>query len=287
MEPTLIIGEYAYSSWSLRGWLFFDRFGLRVRTRRVSFDDDPSVAEQLADTPPAATVPVLVLEDGTPVWDSLAIAEELATRHPDAGHWPTDGATRAVARSLSAEMHSSYTALRSEHPMALRVAYRDAPVGGDVRAELARVERIWSYALDRFGGPWLCGEYSVADAMFAPVAARIATYGLPVGKIAQAYAARHLDDPSFRRWRAMGLAHGGDLPWYARDFAQGEWPGPPPRPARIVEAGSAVNERCPYSGKPVTHFMECDGRIWGFCNIFCRNKTLADPDAWPAFAALL
>ena len=84
----------------------------------------------------------------------------------------------------------------------------------------------------------------------------------------------------------MALAHGPHLPWYARDYAQRPWPGPKPIPARAVESGPSVNDACPYSGKPVSHFLEAGGKVFGFCNAFCRDKTVADPKAWPAFLAV-
>jgi glutathione S-transferase len=157
-----------------------------------------------------------------------------------------------------------------------------------VLADLARIEEIWAHArsVAPADGPWLFGSYSVADAFFAPVAARIATYGLPVGAEAARYVAAHLADPAFRRFRAMGLVRGADLPWYAKDNARGPWPGPAPRAPRVAE-GPSVNAACPYSGKPVSHFLEMEDRIWGFCNAFCRDKTIADPEAWPAFMALV
>jgi glutathione S-transferase len=285
MSYELILGDRAYSSWSLRAFLLFDRWGLPCRTRMVAFSADRTVAEQLADLAPADTVPVLVTPEGAIVHDSLAIAEELASRHGDHAFWPADPAARATARTLAAAMHSSFATLRNECPMNLRAAYRDVPVSPPLAADLARLEALWQAAFDRFGGPWLCGEYSVADAFFAPVAARIATYDLPISPLAEIYVARHLADPAFRRWRAMALVAGPDLPWYARAHARRPWPGPAPRAAKATET-RGENAACPYSGRPVTHFMELGGRRWGFCNAFCRDKTLADPDAWPAFTAM-
>lgn len=107
-----------------------------------------------------------------------------------------------------------------------------------------------------------------------------------MGPQAAAYVAAHLADPHFRRWRAMGFARGTTLARYARDVATTDWPGPRPHPAHVVDHGPAENDACPYSGDPVTHFLEVDGRIFGFCNAFCRDKTLHDPDAWPAFVAI-
>ncbi len=285
MAYTLILGDYAYSSWSLRGWLLFERFGLACASVLVDFSSK-SVAEQLAAHPPARTVPTLLTEDGAVIWDSLAIAEELASRHPDAGHWPKDPGDRALARSLAAEMHSGFGALREDCPMNLRAAYLDTAPSEDVLADLCRLQDLWAFALKRSGGPWLCGDYSVADAFFAPVAARIATYNLPVDRLSQGYVTAHLADPAFRRWRALGLVQGNELPWYARDFPQTDWPGPKPLAARAVPEGPSQNASCPYSGDPVTDFLEFDGRVFGFCNAGCRDKTVADPEAWPAFMAM-
>ncbi len=287
MSYDLIIGDYAHSSWSLRGWLLFENFGIRCRTRLVDFAG-PGVAEQLADLAPARTVPVMRTPEGAIVSDSLAMAEELASRHPDAGHWPSDPLARATARTLAAEMHSGFSALRSECPMGLRQAYDWADPSEAVRADLARIEEIWSHARQVCapGGAWLCGDYSAADAFFAPVAARIAGFSLPVSEDAGAYVAAHLADPAFRRWRAMGLVSGEILPWYAQAHPVVPWPGPAPRAAVATERTDSVNDTCPYSGRPVTDFLEMQGRVYGFCNPFCRDKTVADPEAWPAFMAL-
>ncbi|WP_102109485.1 glutathione S-transferase [Oceaniglobus roseus] len=284
----LYLGDYAYSSWSLRGWLLFDRWNIPFATKMVDFNDG-AVADQMSALAPARTVPTAVFDDGAVVSESLAIAEELASRHPGAGIWPTDPKARAIARTLASEMHAGFTALRSACPMNLRCAYTGFEASDGVQADLRRLETIWDHARRACAaeGPWLCGPYSAADAFFAPVATRIATYGLSVGAAARAYVDAHLADPAFRRWRAMGLVHGDDLPWYARPCEQTAWPGPAPRPAGAVDHGPAVNDSCPCSGRPVTHFLEFDGRIYGFCNAFCRDRTAADPEAWPAFMALV
>ncbi len=162
MTYTLYIGDYAHSSWSLRGWLLFERFGLTAEIRHVPFDQQ-DVAEQMAPLAPARTVPTLVTPEGAIVSESLAIAEELATRHPEAGHWPADPAARATARTLAAEMHAGFSALREDCPMNLRCSYTTYDPPEDVQADLRRLETIWSHALDRSGGPWLCGDYSAAE----------------------------------------------------------------------------------------------------------------------------
>ena len=287
MGYELGIGDRAYSSWSLRGWLLFDAFGIGVRVRQARLYSDalPALLEGFA---PARTVPVMRCPDGAVVAESLAIAEELASRHPDAGIWPLAPRARAVARMLTAEMHAGFAALRSHCPMNLRVSYESCDPPDAVLADLARLELIWAWARAETGakGPWLCGAYSAADAFFAPVAGRIAGYGLQVGPVAAAYVAAHLAHPSFRRWRAMGMADGADQPFYARDWPQRPWPGPLALPAKAVEGSTAENAACPYSGKPVTHVLELQDRRFGFCNAFCRDKTVADPEAWPAFVAL-
>ena len=288
MTYELVIGDRGYSSWSLRGWLLFEAFGLPVKTRSAGLytDELPTLLKQFH---PARTAPTLRTPEGWVVTESLAIAEELATRHPDAGLWPADPQARGVARSLAAEMHAGFTALRSHCPMNLRLSYTDCAPPPEVLADLDRLQVIWSWARDSLGhsGPWLCGEYSVADVFFAPVAARIAGYNLPVGEQAMAYVQAHLNHPAFRRWRAMGLVDGADQAFYDRPYARRPWPGPTPRAAQAVEGTAAVNAACPYSGKPVTHVLQMDGIRYGFCNAFCRDKTVADPEAWPAFMALI
>jgi glutathione S-transferase len=283
----LVIGDRAYSSWSLRGWLLFDAFGLPVKlhTARLYTDELPTLLKQFH---PGKTAPTMRTPDGVVVPETIAIAEELASRHPEAGIWPADPKARAVARVLAAEMHAGFTALRSHCPMNLRVSYEDCAPPQAVLDDLARLEVIWDWARAETGAQvWLAGDYSAADAFFAPVATRIATYNLPVSDRAMAYVQAHLAHPSFRRWRAMGLVDGADQEFYRRPYPRRPWPGPVPMAARAVEGTEAENAACPYSGKPVTHVLEMQGRRFGFCNAFCRDKTVADPESWPAFMALL
>ena len=279
----LAIGDRTYSSWSLRGWLLFEKFGLPVTCHagRLYSDDFQRL---LGEFPPARTVPALRLPEGQVIPDTLAIAEALAERHPDAGHWPHDPAARAMARWLCAEMHSGFGALRGDCAMNLARSYADSAPRAEVLADLARIEAIWAQARLQFAGngPWLFGGYSAADAFFAPVAARIAGYNLPVGPDAQTYVAAHLSDPAFRRWRAMGCAERFEQPTYRKSYAERPWPGPTPIPAHPSD-GPSINATCPYSGKPTTHFLQAGGKVWGFCNPFCRDKTLSDPEVWPAF----
>ncbi len=287
MTYDLCIGDRGYSSWSLRGWLLFEAFGLKPRLTVTRFYE-PGFAQTLAAWFPARTVPAVRFPEGVVVADSLAIAEELATRHPEAGHWPREPKARAIARALSAEMHAGFVALRSHCPMNLRLSYTDCQPPQAVLEDLARLQALWVWARSETGasGPWLCGDYSAADAFFAPVAARIAGYNLPVSDPAMAYVQAHLAHPAFRRWRAMGRVDGADQPFYDRPYPRRPWPGPAPLPAEACE-GPSINAACPYSGKPVSHFARIEGQVIGFCNAFCRDKTVADPAAWPQAMSLL
>ena len=266
----------------------FEKFGLSADTKLIDFSKEKSVAEQLPDIVPAKTVPAVVTPEGAIISDSLAIAEELASRHPNSGHWPSDPKLRATARTLSAEMHSGFGPLRTDCPMNLRTAYSGVQPSEDVIEDLARLDVIWAHArsLHKETGPWLFGSYTVVDAFFAPIAARIAGYGLDVSDTAKDYIEAHLADPAFRRWRAMGQAKGETLAWYAKPYSVVDWPGPKSIPAKTVASGPAENQNCPYSGESANSFAEIGGRVFGFCNALCRDKTVADPEAWPAFMAI-
>ncbi|MEM9496538.1 MAG: glutathione S-transferase N-terminal domain-containing protein [Pseudomonadota bacterium] len=289
MTYDLALGNYAYSSWSLRAWLLFEHAGIPARITKIDFASSEGVQAQLGDYAPARTVPALRTSGNVVLSDSLAIAEHLAEAHPEAALWPACPIARATSRNLATEMHAGFQALRDHCPMNLFVAYTDVPLCDAVRADLLRLDTIWQAAriATKSTTPWLCGAYSVADAFYAPVAARIAGYDLPVSADARAYVAAHLSDPAFRRWRAMARAGEGTLERYTRDYPTRPWPGPVPRAARAVENATPENAACPYSGKPATDCLEIEGRVLGFCNPFCRDKTVADPEAWPAFSKML
>lgn len=287
MSYDLFIGDRAFSSWSMRGWLMFEKFDIPVKTHMVGLYGG-TMAQDLADLAPARLVPVMRTPEGTVVGETLAMAETLAERHPDAMMWPVDPTARATARWLAAEMHAGFGSLRGECPMQLLHQYQMIPSVA-VQKDLARLTELFTMARTRFGatGPWLFGRYSLADVFYAPVAARIAGYNLPVSPLVQQYVDTALADPSFRRWRAMGLTKSYDPVPYAMDLPKDPWPGPAPLPAHAIDRGTPENDACPYSGKEITDLAEIDGRIFGFCNPFCRDKTVADPLAWPKFAALL
>lgn len=230
MSYLLAIGDRAYSSWSLRGWLTFARFGIRVEVATARLHS-PEFAGVLAGFGRARTVPALRVTDpggSFTLWDSLAIAETLAERHPDRGLWPADPAARALARTLAAEMHAGFLALRGACPMNLRRAYAGFAPSPEVLDDLARLVALWAAAraARRAEGPWLLGTYSLADVFFAPVAARVASYGLPLGPEAAAYVAAHLADPAFLAWRAEGLADPVVQASCDLDLPERPWPGP-------------------------------------------------------------
>ena len=171
--------------------------------------------------------------------------------------------------------------------MNLRHAWQGFSPSEAVLRDINRISMLWDHARSLSGrGPWLFGDYGAVDAFYAPIAARIAGYGLLVDQATQAYVSAHLHDPAFRRWRAMGEARDRTLSEYDKDLPQGPWTGPKALVAQPVAAGPSDNDKCLYSGDPVTHFLKLDWRVFGFCNKACRDKTCADPEAWPTFMKL-
>lgn len=287
MTYNLYIGDRTFSSWSLRGWLMFEKFNLPVKTHMIGLYTG-TMAQDMAHLAPARLVPAMQTPDGTVIGETLAMAETLAERHPKAGLWPHDATQRAYARWISAEIHAGFSALRSECPMQLAGQIDGFEISKPVHADLTRLETLWDFARNSHDtpGPWLFGSYSLADVFYAPVAARIAGYGLPVSEASQAYVAAHLADPAFRRWRALGLCESYDPSPYDLGENPAPWPGPKPLAARAIASGPSQNVHCPYSGKPVRDFLEVDGKVYGFCNANCRDKTVNDPEAWPKFMEL-
>ncbi|WP_294256361.1 glutathione S-transferase family protein [uncultured Sphingomonas sp.] len=201
----LIIGNKAYSSWSLRGWLACKLSGLPFEETVVPmYDQDWDKRRQGAEfAPSSGKVPILWDGDAV-VWDSLAIVEYLNDKTGNTLFWPEDPAARAMARSMAAEMHSSFTALRSKHSMNVRQVYPAAPVDADVAADLERIMELWAQARARYGSeePFLFGAFGAADIMFAPVVTRIVTYSLPVPRFAQSYMLAVLQHPFMQDWIA-------------------------------------------------------------------------------------
>lgn len=226
MTYDLFIGDQTFSSWSLRGWLMLEKFGLPYRTHMVGLYAG-TMAEDLAPLAPARLVPVLRLANGTVVGESLAMAETLAEAHPEAGLWPEDPGARATARWLCAAMASGFTSLRGACPMQLTHVLEGFTPGDAVMADLDQIERLWAHAATKATeeGPWLFGRYSLADVFYAPVCARIVGYDLPVSDRARAYCGVTLEDPAFRQWRAEGLKKSYDPYPYPSDLPSKPWPG--------------------------------------------------------------
>jgi len=205
MSLTLVIGNKNYSSWSMRPWLALAHHKVPFEEIVINIYADDKKARILEHSP-AGKVPIL--KDGkATIWDSLAILEYLADKFPDLHLWPKDPAMRAHARSVSAEMHSGFQALRQATPMNLKRVPRPIELNEDVKADVARVEAIWNDCRMRYGkqGHFLFGEFSAADCMYAPVTTRFRNYDVPVDLVASAYVDTIHALPAFERWREAGL----------------------------------------------------------------------------------
>ena len=207
-QYTLIVGTRSWSSWSLRPYVAlratgvpFDTLDIRLRKK-----DAPSTREQILNFSPAGKVPVLkIVENGKSltVWDSLAICETIAERHPETGLWPDDPAARAVARSYAAEMHSGFPDLREQLAMDFARKKPLPELREDTRIQIARIVQAWQDSLGAHKGGFLFGRFSVADCMYAPVVSRFETYGVEVPAPVRAYMDRVLALPAMREWRAV------------------------------------------------------------------------------------
>jgi glutathione S-transferase len=215
---TLVIGNKNYSSWSMRPWVAAVAFGIPFNEVRVLLDQ-PDTAANIARYSHAGRVPVLLAGDIT-VWDSLAICEYLAEQFPDKHLWPQDVAARALARSVTAEMHSGFGGLRNAMSMNIKASVPGRGRTADAQADIGRICEIWENCLARFGHhKFLFGEFSIADAFYAPVVMRFKTYGVALAPALQAYCDRVLAHPAVARWVSEALAetetagkHEDDLP---------------------------------------------------------------------------
>jgi glutathione S-transferase len=210
---TLIVGTKNWSSWSLRPYLALRATGapfeeVLIQLRRT---DSPSTKEQIRKFSPAGRVPVLKIEENgttTTVWDSLAICETLAERHPEAKLWPSDANVRAQARSHAAEMHSGFPDLRDQLPMDFARKVPTPDLRGATKEQITRVQESWESALAKFGsnGGFLFGGFSVADCMYGPVVSRFATYGIEMPDATRRYVERVMALPAMKDWGAASKA---------------------------------------------------------------------------------
>ena len=205
MTLKLVIGNKNYSSWSMRPWL-------ALRASHVPFEEifvplytGQTDKDRILRFTRSGKVPALIDGDIT-VWDSLAIIEYLAERFPEAKLWPQDHAARAHARSVSAEMHSGFAALRNECGMNLHRPIRAIDLSDEAKANIARVQEIWRECLTRYGGPFLFGAFTAADAMYAPVVHRFRTYAVAVTAESERYMNAMMALPAFQEWTREGLA---------------------------------------------------------------------------------
>ncbi len=199
----LFIGNKNYSSWSFRSWIAMKAKGIEFEEILIPFDDAGG-NPKFKEFSPTGKVPTLVDVDLT-IWESLAILEYLHDRFPEKGFWPKDQKARALARSVANEMHGGFFGIRNECPMNLRREVRAIEVSDAVRKDVSRIETIWSDCLKTFGGPFLFGEFSNADAMFAPVVNRLEKYALSSHPAVLAYTAAMKSHPAWKEWEAAAL----------------------------------------------------------------------------------
>ncbi|TNC79688.1 MAG: glutathione S-transferase [Oleiphilus sp.] len=200
----LVIGNKNYSTWSLRPWLMLSVFGLEFEEEQVSLKHT-GITERLGQYSPTARVPVLIDEKLT-VWDSLAICEYVSERYLDGAGWPAEIEARARARALVCEMHAGFSALRAELPMNCR-AHRKVSLTANAQRDIERIAHIWTDTHLEFGkgGPWLFGEFSIADCFYAPVALRFPTYGIELPEAAERYATAIRELPEIKAWIASAI----------------------------------------------------------------------------------
>jgi glutathione S-transferase len=212
MSLQLVIGNKNYSSWSMRPWVLMRALGIPFEERKLRFDfaPDSPFRRAVAELSPVGKVPILRLPDGFAVWDTQAIAETLHELFPDRGVWPADTRARARARSLCAEMHSGFGALRNHCPMNIEASFPEIGVRlwaelPALRDDVARIEALWTDALAASGGPMLFGAYGAADAFYAPVCMRLRSFALPLSDTARAYIDRVCATPAVAQWIADAL----------------------------------------------------------------------------------
>jgi glutathione S-transferase len=205
---TLVVGNKNLSSWSLRPWLALKTIGVPFEEIVVRLDQ-PETRASIKDHSPAGKVPILKIAEGsrsTIVWDSLAICETLAERHPDAKLWPDDPFLRARARSYAAEMHSGFPDVRQELPMDFARTLDTPDLSEGAQTQVRRIIESWTQALSENPGGFLFGRFSIADCMYAPVVSRFMTYGIALPGTVQSYCSRMMELPAMRDWRTAAEA---------------------------------------------------------------------------------
>ena len=207
----LVIGNKRYSSWSLRPWLLLKHFNIPFEEKLIGLDQ-PTTAAEIAKYSPSGKVPTLIDGDLT-IWDSMAIAEYLNEKFPDKKMWPQDQKLRALARSVSAEMHSGFQTMREKlsHDIQKQLKDFDWTVA---RQDIERVKQIWRECLKKSGGPFLLGEFSIADAMYAPVCNRFVTYGVPMEKDIAEYVEHNRRLPAHKSWIDAAMVEELRVPRY-------------------------------------------------------------------------
>jgi len=205
MTMQLIIGNCNYSTWSMRPWLYAHYHQLPIDIVGMNLFSDELLAK-LEGHFSNGKVPLL-LDGDIEVWDSIAILEYFGEKFPQTDPWPATAAARAAARSVSAEMHSSFTALRNEAPMNCRKRFPGYKLSAQARGDVDRIQSLWRYCRQNFGrqGPWLFGRFSIADAMYAPVVMRFRSIDVELGDIARSYCQTVNDCPSVKQWISNGL----------------------------------------------------------------------------------
>ena len=208
-KPLLIVGNKNYSSWSLRPYMALKQTGIEFDEKLIRFGE-PQFSKAVRRYSKASLVPILIHNDRV-IWDSLAILEYVAETWPNRQLWPKNAEARTFARSMCAEMHSGFRALRNACPMNIRRQPKPIEMSDAILKDVARIEALWAEARKRFGakGEFLFDKFSNADAMFAPVASRIETYDIKVGKNAKSYVATVLSSDAFQEWKIAALKE----PW--------------------------------------------------------------------------
>jgi len=216
MAPTLVIANKAYSSWSFRPWILMRQFGIAFAEIVVPLALE-TTRDEILRYSPSGKCPALIDGDLV-IWDSLAIIEYLAETNPQLAIWPKDKAARAMARAISAEMHSGFMPLRAHLPMNMRRPVGERPLTPEAAESVARIEEAWAIARKKFGkSGFLFGEFSAADAMYAPVVSRFHTYAVPVSAESRAYMDKVMSLPAWAEWRKGAHAESWHIEKYEVD----------------------------------------------------------------------